>query len=648
MSASGRLKLYIKATIVLEVDERNYCHKTLLLGVLTTLSLKLLNLGVKMPPYLRYLFAFKIIWNASVFNPERVMTILGIFMSLLGTLAIIFKYDSLKLSLPYLFTLLFVFAALGLFFMFLALMFTRSDAKQFAEVLAASNISLTEALKYASYESHRLIEYITKRKSAEGKLEALLKMTNTLKICDELKTILAKRMSISERAFSEDVLGFTPSVFINRQIKLADLMPLLDTNPRAKVKAESIKDYADRTLRHLKAIKKMKVDIDKFVFIFQTRSITGAMQLLIRFLDKETRTLKFPETLHALLKIQNAHRTGAASHRAISLAMCELLNSQKTLDDYRKCELRISALSEKMLQREKHRRKDKLRQLKLIEEQKGSFLNWHDDSYEMIKKHREEMLENFENRMEQINFLDKKTGELLFNEEDGKLYIVVSAYSQVVNKVIQDFFGKAKFLDKIRIVVCTEDVLEGDFSTRTMYHQICYESIIGKDKGVPLSERKTFFHKVSWRSSVDELKSRFNSQRDKMIYLCGCDHFRIANSAIKGEKSKKHYVAYKYSPSNDLEKIKEFALEVQCFVFGGDHKYSMNSLAALVKNMEHDNKTKDMEEIAKTIEGYLPKIRRSGLHKWKSFEDGRVSMNMITTNSPYVQCDNLQGGLSSE
>jgi hypothetical protein len=32
MSAFGRLKLYIKATIFWEVDERNYFHKTLLLG----------------------------------------------------------------------------------------------------------------------------------------------------------------------------------------------------------------------------------------------------------------------------------------------------------------------------------------------------------------------------------------------------------------------------------------------------------------------------------------------------------------------------------------------------------------------------------------------------------------------------------------
>lgn len=542
------------------------------------------SLYLLLSPVSHYLKKFRVLRNVMFLTSERFLTVIGIMLGLLGLLLSTFNLSAQQM---------FFYLICSIFFMpflavYITLSLTRTNPQQFASLISSSDISLDQFIRYTSYEAHRVVNFLTKYKG-EDIYWALQSINSSIKIVDEAKKILADRLGITQRELSDDFLNYSSGILINRAVKLIDLSN--DDLNNKEGDREAVEKYFDEVRFHLLNIVRTNVDLNRFGFIFQTKSVSGATQQLIKFFQDDIGKVKSIRELRTLVEMQKALKTGCSANRAIGLAISGYSESKKTPEDIKICKSRVFALSEKVLE-ERTAESDKQISI-LLNEIRDGFTSWQFESNRTILKQRSEVIENF---FKYVNNLKKQHIE---KNDKGDLYILVTSYSRVVRALLGEIFSNSAY-DNVYVVVCPESIHGGTFSSRLMYHQILEECYSGEKH----FKENPIYRRV-WRSSFDQFESRL-LDGDSVIYIGGCDHLDLLD--CNGESK---LVALKYSSISMLECLArdKKSVDVYVYILGSEYKLRPETLVKYLDRNESNMLYKDINDI-------LPKQRRSYLYRW--------------------------------
>jgi hypothetical protein len=526
---------------------------------------------LQLPLFKYYLPRIRAEYNVISLNSNRFLAILSVILGMSGLLLYALNLKDIGIILGIIF-ITFLMTTILTFFM------TRLDPTGFAKALSAGNISTGDLVRFTSFESYRIVKYINRKKNEEI-IEAIQKTHNSMLIVKNLKSALAIRLNITRREVSDDFLKFVISIYIDRQLKRA-----YEKSDRAKSpRISNITFNAEATEKHLKSLKDTELDLDLFSIMFKTRTIAGGTIYFIGFLETEAFKFKCHDDLKLLLNIQKSHRTGAAVHRALGLAIVAYIKEKIDKDTLKN---RVNCLTEEGG--------------KCFEStQTESFCGWLYEAENLINDSRRYASQHFLEKIKRVSFT-------------GAVYIVVTRFSKAVRTVIKDVISQYQF-KQFYVVVSFEDDSSNNFSPRLMYHQIVNEH----DSNL---EEENFygFENRAWRSSPEALMSRFD-KGDHLIFLSGCDHFDMC-----GEKESVSHVAYLREPMSILGKYRKYISEgkqndIHVFIIGCMYKYDLHILVEKIED--------------KDFRGYLakciPKRRRSGLYRWEENHNDGIYINLI-------------------
>jgi hypothetical protein len=594
-------------------------------------------------PLAYYISKYRVIFNSAIVNPERYLTVLGIVIGFLGFLSLLFDESTLfKLIAILVFMLAVVTAPL------LALLLTRPNAKEFTSIIGNPSISNKEFINYAAYEAHRIAEYIYRYSQDEyitqygpRKIQDCIgTMQESIMIIEEVKSELAKRLKVNKRAISDDFLRFSPSIYINRHLKLSDLLnDELGIGPTGiekvqKNRAKCIQESSKKTIEHLKILRSLDADLDYLGLMFQTRSLSGATQHFIKFLwyESQKSNLDSLGKILAVVEMQKAYKTGVVAHRVIGLAITYYLSQLNMPDSHvekeKKLALRrIRCVSEQFLQKEINDEQSPYTASFLL----SSFDGWIKDLTRFIRAQRDEIKDEFK------VLFKSKYDQHCHKRPEGKLYVLLSSYSRAIRAVFREVILK-DYADKIHIVVCYPDKRRADFSSRLMYHQMLEELYEFSEDPENIDrpgniENCESLKNHAWRSSFSSLESRVDKEKDSVIFVGGCEEINFVKNVNTGRLD---IVAYTGKPMSMLDNLTNMLNErnsgdtsdetserddynpLSAVIVAGEYKFG-NS--ALLQHLDKDFK-EDIEEL-------LPKPRRAELYKWES--KPKLDLRVVTS-----------------
>ncbi|MGQ8367436.1 hypothetical protein [Glaciecola sp. 1036] len=628
------------------------------------------RLYLYLQPIYRYKDEPKVILNAIFNNPERFLTMLGIVIALVAFVDLM-QLEKTKDS----HTLFQIFAVLLVFptifaAPFLALVLARSNPAEYVSIIAGSNISNSDLIRFTAYECLRIANHIGNielkneyvKNDAENILQCIRNMQSSIMIVDQLKHEIAIRLKVTHREISDDFFNFSPSIFVNRNIKLSDLInpeyksKKNESNKENKIKVSNRDIRATNIIKnnlaiisHLKSICDLQCDLEQFSLIYQTRSISGATQLFIKFLQQhvtkdeslfegKVRSINTPKELLTLIRMQNAHFTGAAVHRITSLAILEYLSSAISNNgDLLSSITPVKNIKKRgevkiLLNRIKYMNIGELIALSSKKRQVGdekhfktelneAFYKWTSYSSDLIQKQRRSINE------QAIEFFNKFMIKHKKNKK-GDVYIVLNAYSRAVRAIIRDIVLEYYCEDVFLVILNSENDFDS-FSARLLYHQIINEldeikiesnSIVevnnnNSDGKYSQKQKCEILRDRTWRSDLNSFLTKLNPTRDTVLYLSGADQLDFEKENNAKEPT---VVAYKTPSMYFLESLYERVKGthedktgfINTLIVAGEYKFRNDKLVFI------------LNQIIRTtpLSTYKNKPRRSGLYKWNSNE----------------------------
>ncbi|GLR70088.1 hypothetical protein [Agaribacter marinus] len=562
-------------------------------------------------PMSHYFADRKIIINAVLINSERFLAIIALLIAIVGTVYGLTKEEG-KGGLDFLKGFAIYFYIIILLAPFISFSLTRVNAKEFAQVIHSGKVTDEDFIKNTAYEAYRVVEYVYRYIDQDSALvSATQRMKDSFAICDETKVVLAERLKVTPREVADDFLKFSGSIFINRCTKLEDLQNLISLrknleNTNANRDANAIKLYFDSIKAHLWQLMHTQINLNNFVSIFQTRSISGATRQLIKFIEKESKNnnIRSAADLKLIIDLQKAHRTGSSAHKAIGLALSKYIDLGESANESDETLLlnRVKCLSDSYLSDNY-----KLLTEQQVQDMLKSFDGWHDEADGVVSEQRKSIGLNFG---EYFELIYSKHNE---EQRKGNVYIVMSSYSRAVKAIIRHVLSKYETQD-FKFVICDEDVNYGNYSARLMYQQILEEYIsvgdVNKDNHLYLN---------SWRSTFTELEGRLVSGQDTVVYLAGCDQFDLIHTSTGSVET----AAYKYSSMSLLNELvkNEKKINLNAIVLAGEYKLDH---AILCEKLP--------EQLKDDVLSILPKCRRSYLHQWLKDMNSPFEFKLISSN----------------
>lgn len=475
----------------------------------------------------------------------------------------------------------------------LTLFLSRRDPQQYAQILSGG-VRISHLIKLTSTEIYRIVTQ-TNYNDKEGALDKIQRLPNAFEIVSELTLIISRRLKIKPEHVREKIFQFDAEVFINRQNQKFYNQATSHKKDEKEKRAKKIISNLDKTEAYLKKLNETQLNFDHLEFMFQTRSVSSAMQHYIKFIEthKELLLAETSDTGEfALLKqIQKSYKDGAVNYRAIGQVLSE--NASGSLNE-RAALARLKCLSLNSGVWATH-------------DEDAEYLNdWSEQSVNHVYDQRDIIVNLFPAKLQEI-IADNQS-----NPKNAKKYIVLFDYSRAVRTALTSIISD----DNYEIVCLRHNESRSDFGSRLMHHQITKEHPNDELSSEDISKNVAMV-------TFQQFYSEFDKEKDAVVYVCGCDFI---------ENDRAYLFLSPDIPKEIKEKTKVEKLDV--LVVAGSYKYRLHELAEHFKRPE-----KSEEELKKSIEllaKILPPKRRFSSNLWQSDSEMKVhilSSSKISSNT---------------
>lgn len=573
----------------------------------------------------RFLYRFRLFWvyqksglylKTAIFSPDRFVTVAAFIMAVLLISIEMFFSDLDRVDRH-----LIVFFLTLVFSLIVTLYVTRKDPSRFSEIL--SETSSTSYLidvfcaesQLVSVELYRASEDIGGNENGELKIyEVAQKLRVNLQMIDCLKVIISKRLLIQPRVFSDDIVKFSASIYMDRVIKktfnsgyagvscLNGAGGLDEEDDKGeefdilKRQNEAIGKYCAETVSYLDEVKQHSELFDQFEFLFRTGSISAAMAHLATILERN-KPYNYGK-YKIIYQIQSAYRNGALWNRLICSSIAYYLAAD---DD---CKHRALGRIDFMLGIGLESSGDMSVNINKGKDFKSRFgehvfSNWASDMDWLVSEHRGALIGKQIN--EAVSHELKKT-----EGQEGRMLFVTTGYSRAVRSVIKKTLPNK---DGYEIFCLGDDDRVNNFGTRLLRHQITREQYYDKDAdGEPIdSDEKGLNGRVLYgtRSGLHQILEKRNFEKDRLVVFLGCDE-------LGGEYEDTAYLTLSPDYFNDIFKN---VSHYDVWIFGGEYKRGVKYWIDRMK----PEKDHVEDKLFSDLEGYLNQSNESNihLHKWK-------------------------------